>query len=114
RALSYFDLIRVWGGVPLITEPTEKVGDNIGISRSTVEQSYKQVIDDLNLAEDLLPATTSRFIFTKKTVWALKARYYLYQEDWEKARDYAKLLIDDRSNYELLNPYYSFFKNNVA
>ncbi|RZF58349.1 RagB/SusD family nutrient uptake outer membrane protein [Sphingobacterium corticibacterium] len=114
RGLAYFDLVRVWGGVPLITEPTEKVGDNIGIERSTVAQTYQQVIDDLNLAEDLLPSATDRFAFTKKTVWALKARYHLYQKNWEGARDYAKLLIDDQSNYELIAPYYSFFKNNVT
>lgn len=114
RGLAYFDLVRVWGGVPLITEPTEKVGDNIGIERSTVAQTYQQVIDDLNLAEDLLPSATDRFAFTKKTVWALKARYHLYQKNWEEARDYAKLLIDDQSNYELIAPYYSFFKNNVT
>lgn len=114
RGLAYFDLVRVWGGVPLIKEPTDKVGDNIGIARSTVEQTYQQVLDDLNLAEGLLSSTTDRFAFTKKTVWALKARYYLYQKNWEKARDYAKLLIDDQSNYELIAPYYAFFKNDVT
>lgn len=114
RGLAYFDLARVWGGVPLITEPTEKVGDNTGIARSTVEQTYQQVIDDLNLAEDLLSVTTDRFALTKKTVWALKARYYLYRKNWEKAREYATLLIDDQSNYELIAPYYAFFKNDVT
>ncbi|WP_437917909.1 RagB/SusD family nutrient uptake outer membrane protein [Sphingobacterium sp. LRF_L2] len=114
RALAYFDLVRVWGGVPLITEPTEAVGENMGIVRSTVTETYALVIADLDRAEELLSATTDRFVFTKKTVWALKARYYLYQKDWEQARDYAKLLIDDQANYELLNPYYAFFKNNVT
>jgi len=114
RGLAYFDLVRAWGGVPLITEPTGKVGDNIGIARSTVEQTYQQVIDDLDLAENLLSVTTDRFAFTKKTVWALKARYYLYQKNWEKAREYATLLIDDQSNYELIAPYYAFFKNDVT
>ncbi|MNI14640.1 SusD family protein [compost metagenome] len=66
------------------------------------------------MAEGLLTSTTDRFAFTKKTVWALKARYYLYQKNWEKARDYAKLLIDDQSNYELIAPYYAFFKNDVT
>lgn len=114
RGLAYFDLVRAWGGVPLITEPTGKVGDNIGIARSTVEQTYQQVLDDLNLAEGLLTSTTDRFAFTKKTVWALKARYYLYRKNWEKAREYATLLIDDQSNYELIAPYYAFFKNDVT
>lgn len=113
RALAYFDLLRVWGGVPIVTEPTTKVGDNTGVQRSSIDETYKQVIGDLESAESLLPSSTNRFFFTKKTVWALKSRYYLYTKNWEKARDYATLLIDD-SSYELLNPYYSFFKNNVV
>lgn len=114
RALAYFDLVRVWGGVPIITEPTENVGDNVGIARSTVEEVYNQVINDLNSAEELLPTTTNRFIFTKKTVWGIKARYYLYREDWANAKEFATRLIEDSANYELLNPYFAFFKDNVA
>lgn len=114
RGLAYFDLVRVWGGVPLITQPTGNVGENIKIERSSAEQTYQQVLGDLDQAEELLPATTDRFIFTKKTVWALKARYHLYQKNWEQARDYATLLIDDHANYELVAPYYSFFKDNIT
>lgn len=113
RALSYFDLLRVWGGVPLITEPTERVGENAGIERSSSDQTYALILEDLSAAEELLPQTTDRFAFTKKTVWALKARFYLYQEDWEQAIAYANRLLTD-SDYELLSPYYSFFKNNVT
>ncbi|HEX2535473.1 MAG TPA: RagB/SusD family nutrient uptake outer membrane protein, partial [Chitinophagaceae bacterium] len=81
RALAYFDLARTWGGVPLITEPTVTQKDNIGIKRATLAATYAQVLADLNAAEPLLPNTTDRFRATQKTVWALKARYYLYQKD---------------------------------
>ena len=114
RALNYFDLVRVWGGVPLLTEPTENVQDNTGIKRSSAAEAYAQVLADLNQAEALLPVSTDRFVITQKTVWALKARYYLYQQDWQEAQAYASKLIDDQANYELLAPYYSFFKDNVT
>lgn len=113
RALSYFDLARIWGGVPLILEPTERVGQNAGIERSSRDETYAQILSDLSAAEELLGETTDRFIFTKKTVWALKARFYLYTEQWAEAISYANRLVSD-TNYELLNPYYSFFKNNVT
>ncbi|KGE12714.1 RagB/SusD family nutrient uptake outer membrane protein [Sphingobacterium deserti] len=113
RALSYFDLVRIWGGVPLITEPTTNVGENAGVVRSNSDQTYAQILADLSAAEELLPQATNRFIFTKKTVWALKARFYLYQEDWTQAIAYANRLLTD-TEYELLNPYYSFFKSNVT
>lgn len=113
RALNYFDLLRVWGGVPIITAPTAKVGDNMGIARSTAEQVYARVLEDLNTAEELLTNTTDRTAITKKTVLALKARYYLYRRQWQQVLQYSNILLADR-DYELLSPYYSFFKNDVT
>lgn len=114
RALAYFDLARTWGGVPLVTEPTLDVTDNVRVPRSSLEESYALVLADLNEAERLLPETTNRFQATRKTVWALKARYYLYNRNWQEALNYATRLIADNANYELLHPYYSFFANGVT
>ena len=114
RALAYFDLARTWGGVPLITQPTATPADNGGIARSTQAQTYAQALSDLEEAEPLLPEATNRFRATRKTVWALKARFYLYQQDWAKAEDYAGRLIGDGANYQLLKPYNAFFANNAS
>ena len=114
RALAYFDLVRTWGGVPLITQPTLEATDNTGIPRSTSEETYAQVLADLELAEQLLPETTNRFQATRKTVWALKARYYLYNKNWQEAENYATRLINDHANYELLTPYHTFFADGVT
>ncbi|OZI05761.1 RagB/SusD family nutrient uptake outer membrane protein [Siphonobacter sp. BAB-5385] len=113
RALAYFDLARVWGGVPLITKPTVTPADNRGIARSSTAETYAQVLKDLDAAESLLPATTDRYRATQKTVWALKARYYLYQKDWVKAEEYASKLIGDATNYSLIKPYRTFFADNA-
>jgi len=113
RALAYFDLARVWGGVQLILEPTESLDASKGIPRSSLQDTYAQVLSDLNEAEQRLPETTNRVRATKKTVWALKARYYLYQQQWAEAENYATKLIDD-SQYELIKPYSSWFANNVV
>lgn len=112
RALAYFDLARTWGGVPIITTPTEKPTDNRGIKRSTQAETYAQTLKDLEDAESLLPATTDRYRITRKTVYALKARYYLYQSDWAKADEYATKLIADAS-YKLQKPYNAFFANDA-
>jgi len=113
RALSYFDLARTWGGVQLIIKATQNIGDTKGIKRSTLEQTYAQVLSDLDKAETLLPETTNRVRATKKTVWALKARFYLYQKDWAQAESYASRLISD-AEYRLIKPYSAFFANNVV
>jgi hypothetical protein len=109
RAIAYFDLARVWGGVPIITKPTEVATDNVGIGRGTVEEAYAQVLSDLEAAEPLLPATTDRYRATRKTVWALRARYHLYQREWALAEGYADKLIADEANYKLVGPYNAFF-----
>lgn len=113
RALAYFDLARTWGGVPLITKPTATPSDNSGIKRSTQAETYAQVLKDLDAAEPLLAETVNRYHATRKTVWALKSRYYLYQKDWAKAEEYASKVISDAANYKLLTPYNAFFANNV-
>ncbi|TCC95752.1 RagB/SusD family nutrient uptake outer membrane protein [Pedobacter hiemivivus] len=114
RALAYFDLTRTWGGVQLILTPTTSPNDRPSIQRSSVAETYAQVLKDLIAAEDLLPETTNRIRATKKTVWALKARFYLYQNNWPEAEKYAGKIIDDKTNYTLLNPYKSFFANNAS
>lgn len=114
RALAYFDLARTWGGVPIILQPTKDADDNSGIARSSTEEVYAQVLADLDLAESLLAETTDRHRATKKTVWALKARYYLYQNDFAKAEEFASKLIGDGTNYALLKPFNTFFQPATA
>lgn len=113
RALAYFDLARTWGGVPLITQPTSTPSENSGIKRSTQAETYAQVLKDLDAAEPLLAETVNRYHATRKTVWALKSRYYLYQKDWAKAEEYATKVIADAANYKVLTPYNAFFASNV-
>jgi hypothetical protein len=113
RALAYFDLARTWGSVPIITKPTETAADNSGIAKSTQQQVYAKSLSDLEKAELLLTETTDRYRATRKTVWALKARYYLYNRDWVNAELYATKLIADNANYRLLKPYGTFFQGDA-
>ncbi len=113
RALAYFDLARTFGGVPLITSPTVKPTDNVGIKRSSQAETYAQALKDLEAAEPLLPATTDRYRVTQKTVFALKSRYYLYQKDYAKAEDYANRIISDATNYRLVKPFGTFFQSDA-
>jgi starch-binding outer membrane protein, SusD/RagB family len=113
RALAYFDLARAWGGVPIVTKPTLTISDNVGTPRSTLSDTYAQVLSDLNKAEVLLQTITgTRFTATWKTVQALKARYYLYNKDYANAEAFATTIITDAS-YKLTPPFNSWFANNV-
>ncbi|MDQ3291786.1 MAG: RagB/SusD family nutrient uptake outer membrane protein, partial [Bacteroidota bacterium] len=113
RALCYFDLGRAWGGVPLKLTPTEDLASSVGIPRSTLEETYQKVHTDLNTAEDLLPTGINRIRATKNTVYALRARLYLYQQNWAAAEAEATKLIND-PGYTLVTPFSAWFKNNVT
>lgn len=114
RALAYFDLARAWGGVQLVLEPTSSLVDRPVIQRSTLEQTYDQVLADLQDAEQLLPDNLNRIRATKRTVWALRARLHLYRGEWAQAEEYASKLIDLSSDYTLVKPFSGWFKNNVV
>jgi hypothetical protein len=114
RALAYFDLARGWGGVQLILTPTLTPADNTGIPRSSLAATYAQVLKDLNTAETLVPTAVNRNRVTQKTVWALKARLYLYTQQWALAEQYATQVISDVADYSLVTPYSAFFANNAV
>jgi hypothetical protein len=112
RALAYFDLARTWGGVPVTLKPTLSATDKDTIQTSSVAQVYAQVLSDLNAADSLLPlpSTQNPVRANRETVWALKARFYLYRQNWALAESYAGQVIADTKNYALLTPYNSFFQ----
>lgn len=114
RALAYFDLARAWGGVQLFLEPTVSLQERPNIRRSTLAQTYAQVLADLQDAEALLPDAVNRIRATKRTVWALRARLHLYKKEWALAEEYATKLIEKSADYTLVKPYSAWFANNVV
>ncbi|RFS24501.1 RagB/SusD family nutrient uptake outer membrane protein [Chitinophaga silvatica] len=104
RALGYFDLVKTYGGVQVVLDPLKYTG----IKRSTKDQTYDQVLSDLDKAEQLLTETVNRNIANRFSVYALKARLYLYREQWDKAAEYATKVISN-NNFVLVKPFSSFF-----
>lgn len=109
RALGYFDLGRGWGGVQLQLKPTLTVDGLKGVKRSTLDQTYDQVLADLIKAESLLPEDAStRNRAQKSTARALRARLHLYRQQWADAETYATQVISN-AKYRLVTPYKTFF-----
>ncbi len=114
RALAYFDLARGFGGVPLKLTPTVDIANDATLSRSSISETYSQVLSDLEVAEANIDNSVNRVRATLHAVWALKARYYLYNQQWDKAIEYATLVLDQSDNYDLVAPFSSWFKNGVS
>ncbi|MFC4872323.1 RagB/SusD family nutrient uptake outer membrane protein [Negadavirga shengliensis] len=52
RAYYYFGLIRIFGNIPLITEPIDLSSPEMYPDPATAEQVYNQIVEDLTIAED--------------------------------------------------------------
>lgn len=109
RALAEFDLLRTWGehwdktspyGISIVT--TNDAPEQ-AVARSTVEQSYQQIIDDLLQADGLFNSYQGNQYSSSSAAKALLARVYLYHGDMSEAADMATAVIDD-ANFALFGP----------
>src|SRR5215217_7627954 len=114
RAFAYFNLVRVWGGVPLKLKPTTDLSEPLGIQRSSLADSYAQIEADLTAAAGLVSTTgANRIRVSKPAIQALLTRLYLYQQKWAQAEQSANLLISN-SNYTLLKPFTAWAKGDLG
>jgi tetratricopeptide (TPR) repeat protein len=106
RGLYYFNLVRQYGGVPLVTTPiTAQEAVNIG--RSTEEQVYQQIISDLsNSANHFSNAATVHEDgrANKYAAQALLGKVYLTLKNYSEAESILKEVIDS-NQYSLLPDY---------
>lgn len=111
RAFAYFNLGRSWGGVQLQLTPTTDLSTLGNISRSSQAQTYQQVLDDLQRAEQLLPEDDAhtRNRVQRAVVRAFRAKVLLYTEQFEQAEAEATSVID-HAKYELVAPFNTYFQ----
>lgn len=84
RALSYFNLVRLWGKVPLITH-TQTVEEARNNKRAEINDIYAQIIADLTTAKALPTAwpEAERGRATSYAAQALLAKVYLYMGNYQ-------------------------------
>lgn len=123
RAYHYFQLVNLWGGVPLILEPVASTNPEVTqVPRSSVNEVYAQIIRDLEFAlDEKLPdtygsdASVNKARATRGAAHALLAKVYAQKPD----RDYAKVLeytdavINSPAGYRLLTDYRNLFDGNT-
>ncbi len=111
RAFSYFQIVRNWGGVPLRTD--KNLGET-NVPKSSVDEVYQLIIDDLLLAESLLPE--KQVLIGRPTKWAAKtllADVYLHLEKYGDARTKAEEVIASRQYSLVPVKTKEDFQNNV-
>lgn len=104
RAFFYFDLVRNFGGVPMILKYAET---GAGVARSSQDACYEFIEEELKLAAADLPkrseqsaAETGRA--TRGAALGILGKAQLYQGKWEEAKKTLKEVIDSHE-YRLLD-----------
>ncbi|WP_207423541.1 RagB/SusD family nutrient uptake outer membrane protein [Desertivirga brevis] len=121
RALCYFELLKRFGGVPVI-DKVYTVNDNVDLPRATVDETVNFILADLKIAENQLGVDTDPEYgssnygrATKGAASALVSRVLLYaaspvnnptndKAKWKLAADSAKSLMD-KGWYSLQSSY---------
>ncbi|EPR70900.1 putative nutrient binding outer membrane protein [Cyclobacterium qasimii M12-11B] len=103
RALFYFDLVRYFGGVPIVTKPLS-ITESLQYERNSIDEVYAAIIADLEEAAATLPQTYSSQDVGRITslaakallgkVYLTKSGYPLNSGEWEKA----KVLLEEVIN----------------
>lgn len=114
RALAHFDLLKVFGGVPVITSPTTTIEEIAFLPRSSEAEVYDAIISDLQFAEENIgetPISNAPYRASSFSASALLARVYLQRGnagDYAQAEARASRVIDE-GPYELLQNYSDLF-----
>ncbi|MGB8193210.1 MAG: RagB/SusD family nutrient uptake outer membrane protein [Chitinophagaceae bacterium] len=89
RAWNYFNLVKLYGGVPYLTKPQDWIEDNVYIPRNKTSECIDSIIRDLDMAalaeRTNIAAQTSgnRGRITRGAAMAMKGRVLLY---WASAQ----------------------------
>jgi starch-binding outer membrane protein, SusD/RagB family len=95
RALYYFNLVNLFGGVPVVT--SSDYATNAILPRVGVDSVYSLIQSDLADARSRLPASYASGDRYRPSVYAaeaLSAKVYLYRKDWNNAANMASQVIN--------------------
>ncbi|MEO6733178.1 MAG: RagB/SusD family nutrient uptake outer membrane protein [Ferruginibacter sp.] len=121
RAYNYYQLVTLFGGVPVITSPITSTDPSAtNVPKSTEEEVYTQIIKDLEFAANNLPdkysgdISISKGRATKGAANALLAKAYAQKpaKDYNKVLQYCNGVINSPIGYKLLNNYDFLFDGN--
>jgi hypothetical protein len=112
RALMYFNAVRIWGGVPLVTKELKTVDESLIYGRETQANVYAQIEKDLTDAEAVLPVSytvaTDLGRATRGAAKAVLGKVYLTQGKFDLCKGKLAELLPQATNpygYDLLTNY---------
>ncbi|SHG89361.1 Starch-binding associating with outer membrane [Flavobacterium fluvii] len=107
RALCYFDLVQLFGEVPVYKKYFSTIEEG-RIAKSSKAEIYAFIEEDLNFAISNLPDTKYSGHAVKGSAQALLGRVLLTQEKWAESATVLKQIIDG-GKFQLANSYKNLF-----
>ncbi len=110
RGLYYFNMVRIWGEIPIVTKPVT-AAESYSYLRKPVAEVYQQITDDLTEAkESLQPASQVQAgRASKGSAQTLLGKVYLTLGDKTKAAE-ELLEVYNSSQYALLESYEALWR----
>ena len=109
RAFYYFDLVKMFGDVPLFTDKRLDISATGKLVRAPKADVYLAIEKDLNAAIDVLPTTQSQAgRATKYAAQALLGKVYLYQQKYDSAATVLQSVINSGA-FSLVPDFASIF-----
>ena len=105
RAMFYFSLTDLFGGVPYYDESTNVNEEfmNLKQPRSSLEEVRAHILEDLDEAIKYLPVEHAASEYgraTKGAVYALRGKVHLYDKEWQSAiNDFEEIVYNKSNNY---------------
>ncbi len=118
RAYYYFDLVRLWGEVPVVTG-TSSDDANLFQPKKTVAEVYGQIVADLSTALELLPPKQEYGAgdlgrATQGSAAGLLGKVYVYRKEYALAADLlGKLINGTYGAYRLVENYGDNFREDT-
>lgn len=112
RAYAYFNLVRLFGRVPLIDTLFSDPAAQNNVAQSSAAQIYAFIESDLTFAASVLPLNwDARFVgrATKGAANGLLAKVYLTQQKWSQAMTAANAVMTS-GQYDLSTSYDKIFR----
>lgn len=99
RAYLYFWGTRVWGKMPIVTEPWDGSLDNISVPRSSLEKVKEQILSDIEDALKYFNISDSgdKYYLGKDAMHALLTEVYMWYNEYENALDASKYFVNHKS-----------------
>lgn len=105
RAMFYFSLTDLFGGVPYYDESTNVNEEfmNLKQPRSSLEEVRAHILEDLDEAIKYLPVEHAASEYgraTKGAAYAIRGKVHLYDKEWQSAiNDFEEIVYNKSNNY---------------